>query len=259
MHKANQCHNQCEMNVSCKDLEMQWISVTPKNIRPLLIVNVYRPPQGDYKKCCELLVEAFGKADLKDNTEIYIMGDFNIDYTDTKSPPTKELSFTMKALGLTQVIKSPTRTQFRNGVEKSSLLDMIFTNSDYVKTASTLNLNLSDHLAVLVTRKKVWVKSKKVNFKGRSYKNYNKEAFQDRLSELNWDNFYRLDNPNILWDAIRKAIITIIDPICPMKNFNVPEAREPWVTNEMIEAVRDKDNLLKKAKRNQIRGGLGTC
>ena len=65
----------CKMNLSCKDLEMQWLSVTPNNVRPILVVNVYRPPQGDYKKCCELLIDAFNRADLKDNTEIYILGD----------------------------------------------------------------------------------------------------------------------------------------------------------------------------------------
>ena len=146
------------MNVSCKDLEMQWISVKVNHIRPILVVNVYRPPQGDYKKCCNLITEAFNRADLNVTSEVYICGDFNIDYADSKSPPAKELTFTMKALGLTQVINSPTRTHFRNGMAKSSLLDMIFTNSEHVKAAKTLDLNLSDHLAILVTCKKTWIK-----------------------------------------------------------------------------------------------------
>ena len=100
--------------------------------------------------------------------------------------------------------------------------------------------------------KKSWIKSKKINFKGRSYKKYNKGDFQDSLIDLKWDNYYRIDDPNILWDILRKAINTIIDPICPMRNFKVPEAREPWVTNEMLEAIRDKDNLLKLSKRSKL-------
>ena len=31
----------------------------------------------------------------------------------------------------------------------------------------------------------------------------------------------------------------------------MPEAKEPWVTNEILEAIRDKDNLLGKAKRTR--------
>ena len=41
-----------ELNISTKDLEMQWISISLHNVRPIVLVNVYRPPQGDYKKCC---------------------------------------------------------------------------------------------------------------------------------------------------------------------------------------------------------------
>ena len=124
-----------EMNVSCKDLEMQWIFVKINHVRPILIVNVYRPPQGDCKKRCELLADAFNKAELEVNTEVHMLGDFNIDFIDSKSPPTKELLFTTRTLGLRQVIKTPTRTHFRNGIERSSLLDMIFTNSEHIKTA----------------------------------------------------------------------------------------------------------------------------
>ena len=229
------------MYVSCKDLEMQWISVKVNHIRPILVDNVYRPPQGDYKKCCNLITEPLNRADLNVTSEVYICGDFNIDYA-------KELTFTMKALGLTQVINSPTRTHFRNGMAKSSLLDMIFTNSEHVKAAKTLDLNLSDHLAILVTRKKTWIKPKKVSFRDRSYKNYNKEVFQDRLTETNWVDFFRQNDPNILWESLKNSIVTVADQICPMRDFKVPEAREPWVTNEMLEAIKDKDSLLKKSQ-----------
>ena len=37
--------------------------------------------------------------------------------------------------------------------------------------------------------------------------------------------------------------------MCPLKRLRVNARREPWVTNEAIEAIRDKDRLLKKARR----------
>ena len=216
-------------NVSCEDLEMQWVAISLCKVRPIIVVNVYRPPQGNYKNCCELMISNFMKADIDDNAEIYVMGDFNINVTDHKSPAVKELNFTMRSLALTQVIKEPTRYFSHNGSMKSSVLDLIFTNSEYISQSKTLDLNLSDHLAVMVTRKKVWVKPSKIKFKGRSYKNYVKEDF-------------------------RKAILKIIDPICPLRSFSVPEAKEPWITNEALEAIRDKDKLLKKAKRTGLIG-----
>ena len=36
--------------------------------------------------------------------------------------------------------------------------------------------------------------------------------------------------------------------MCPLKSFRLPAAREPWITNEGLEAIRDKDRLLKKAR-----------
>ena len=52
-------------NKSSKDLEMLWIRIEIKNLRPIIVVIVYRPPQGDYKKCIELIEEAFERANLK--------------------------------------------------------------------------------------------------------------------------------------------------------------------------------------------------
>ena len=86
-----------ELNISSKDLEMQWISMSLFNVRPIVLVNVYRPPQGDYKNCCALISEAYSKAILKHNTEIYLLGDFNINFDDRKHVAFKELDFTTKS------------------------------------------------------------------------------------------------------------------------------------------------------------------
>ena len=37
------------LNGSCRDLGMQWISLEILNLRRIVLTNVYRPPQGDYK------------------------------------------------------------------------------------------------------------------------------------------------------------------------------------------------------------------
>ena len=152
------------LNVSSKDLEMMWVKVSIQNVRPIVIVNIYRPPQGDCKKCCELISEAFDRVDLKDNTDIFMLGDFNVDYLDKKTPAYKELDFTTKSLGLKQLITSATRIAFREGALTESVLDLIFTNSEHVAASKTLDLNISDHLGILVSRKKKPVKATKIDF-----------------------------------------------------------------------------------------------
>ena len=54
------------LNCSVRGLEMQWILLENKNMRRLVIINVYRPPQGDYKNACKLINDALTKANLKD-------------------------------------------------------------------------------------------------------------------------------------------------------------------------------------------------
>ena len=95
----------------------------------------------------------------------------------------------------------------------------------------------------MTTRKKVWVKHSKVKFKGRSYTNYVKED--------KWNEYFVLMDPNLMWDFFEKTITKVIDPVCPIKTFVVPEAREPWITNEASKAIRDKDKLLRKAKKKK--------
>ena len=197
---------------------MQWILLTFENVRPIVIVNVYRPPQGDYKNCCNTILEAFDNADLKENTDIFVKGDFNINWADKKSPCSKELSFAMTSLGLKQHITEATRVSFKNGQKTATTIDLIFSNSDYVKEARVMDLNLSDHQAVMVTRKKVTRKEKKVGFKGRSYRNYDKEGFQERLINKEWGNFFKQRDVSALWDCMEERIEEEIERMCPIKS-----------------------------------------
>ena len=46
-------------------LEMMLIKLSLENVRLIVIVTVYRPPQGSYVRCCEMTNEAFDKTNLK--------------------------------------------------------------------------------------------------------------------------------------------------------------------------------------------------
>ena len=55
------------LNQSNINLEMQWIVLEQKSMRKVVIINIYRPPQGDYKVACKLIQNAIRDANLKDN------------------------------------------------------------------------------------------------------------------------------------------------------------------------------------------------
>ena len=239
------------LNTSSKNIEMMWIKVSLENVRPIVIVNVYRPPQGDHAKGCECISEAFERANLKDNTDVFLLGDFNVNFKDKSTPAYRELDFSTKALGLKQLIKFPTRTTFREGALSESTLDLIFSNSEYLSEPRPLDFNVSDHVGILVTRKKTPVKSKKITFKGRSYRAYDKGVFQNNLVNADWREFYDNEDPNWLWDFMYNVILEKIEPMCPMKEFKVAEFKEIWMTNEAIEAIKDKERALNRARRTR--------
>ena len=137
-----------ELNISCSDLEMQWVGITLDKVRPIVIVNICRPPQGNHKSACKIISEAFDKANMKDNTDIFVLGDFNIDFKDTGSPAFRELYFTMQSLGLSQQIQDPTRFSRANDNARntSTMIDLIFTNSSGPNRINIKNKDSSSYI-----------------------------------------------------------------------------------------------------------------
>ena len=153
----------------------------------------------------------------------------------------------MKSMGLIPLNNNPTRFGL-----KSTCLDQIFSN--YVSQSGVIDVNLSDHIAVYCTRKKIKNSSSMIEFEGRSYRNYVKEDFQENLINSNLNDFYSSQDPNICWDIMENIIRREIDKMCPLQKFKVPERQDPWITNEILEEIRDKDLSLKKARRTNNAG-----
>ena len=103
---------------------------------------------------------------------------------------------------------------------------------------------------VAIKRKKIKCEHKKIEFKGRSYKNYDKEDLQRELIGDDWEEFYNSADPSFCWDILIDRIRHFLNRTCPQKIFKVKEIREPWVTNEIIEEIQDKDRSLRTAKRS---------
>ena len=110
------------------------------------------------------------------------MGDLNIDLLESNNSLAKDLVNTMKQVGLRHLIKEPTRYSHN----KNSCLDLFFTNSNIIAKSDVCNLNISDHQMTILTRKKIKLLKEKCNFLERSYRNYNKELFQNEIKQLDW-------------------------------------------------------------------------
>ena len=149
------------------------------------------------------------------------------------------------------MIDVPTRRSVGDNVISETTLDLLFTNCELLGDPQLLDFNIRNHLKILTTRKKISVKSNKIDFRGRSYRYYDREVFQDNLTNSDWEDFYRNNDPNWLWDFVYNNIPSNIEPMCPMKTFKVAEFKEVWMTNEAVEAIKDKERAVFKARRTR--------
>ena len=235
-----------KLNCSSKHIECQWVSIKQNNCKKILIGNLYRPPQGDIDSFIRYLETVFDIIEIN-NVELFLMGDFNIDFMDKKDFKCKKLLELMKPLDLRQLIKEPTRPT----IHKSSCLDLIFTNCDNICKAGVINMNISDHLPILLTRKNIKIAKPKCTFTGRSYRIYNKDNFQRKIREADWLDFDNSDSVAKKWDCLIDIVKRIIDEMCPLKLFKIKQEKEPWISNQLIELIKDKDYALKRATKSK--------
>lgn len=135
-----------DLNISDQYIEALVITVSQKYSKPITVVNVYRPPQGNYKKCVEKLrniIQVTGRAN-----DIVIMGDLNIDYANKKSA--KELMSLECEFKIKQQIRIPTRVT----KQTKTMIDHVYTNSTKVRCSGILIINISNHYPVFIILKK---------------------------------------------------------------------------------------------------------
>ena len=180
--------------------------------------------------------------------DVIILGDFNIDFLDKSSVDTKCINRLISGFGLTKLINSPTQY----GATKNSCIDQIVTNSNHIYQTGVADLNISDHQLVYFVKKKNKDHPIKTTFEGRSYRNYNTHDMIHYLDLQDWGNFDQLNDPNRLWDLMLLNVSDSLDNICPLKNFKIKKYKEPWLSQELLELIKDKDIYLKKAKRTKL-------
>ena len=178
----------------------------------MIVGIIYRPPGGNVENFCDYLKTTMEEIGNNFNKEVFIMGDFNLNYHNPNDPKTKQLMDFEQVTGLKQLIIKPTRGP--------NCIDLLFTNSNDIADADVYPINISDHDMIYVTKKKACPKRKRISFQGRSYRNYDKDVLQARLRNVQWDNYWQLREPNQCWSYILRVIETELCIMCPLKTRN---------------------------------------
>ena len=232
------------LNISNEHIEAQWIRINRPNCKDVVVCNVYRPPTGVLAKAVTYFEDCLVTLNLR-KSDIFILGDMNVNYMNKKSPDYKKLDFFVRSNGLTQCISNTTR----NTDKTKSLIDLVLTNSKFIKSAGTLEHHISDHQPIFVIHKKSRDRRMTAEFKGRSYRNFDKNVFHNMLSEVDWDTFYDITDVDDSWDFLLVQISVILDQLCPIRSFRIRNYRPDWMTKELIEQIKDRDYFYRRAKK----------
>lgn len=131
-------------------LESLAISLVRPNHNIIVILAIYRPPDGSLAQCLKLLHELFlNLSTVHRRAELFVVGDINLDtLVDTTS--TCDFVDLSNQFGLSNYVKCPTRYTSSS----ASSIDICLSNSRYIANCGTIMYVLSDHLPVLCVKKK---------------------------------------------------------------------------------------------------------
>ena len=198
-----------------EETEVILVDILLPKTKPITVGSIYRPPKDS--TFLDKLEKVFSL--LRSDCESCIMGDINIDLNQRNSSLCKKYEHVLKLYGFSQLIDKVTRFSKNS----SSLIDHILCNTaDSISQSGTLNIGLSDHVAIYCTRKITRMKFGTHNtIKIRSMKSYSKELLLNILNQTDWSTVVNCNNVNICWMRFKKIFLNILDDISPVKQIRL--------------------------------------
>ena len=180
---------------------------------------------------------------VKPHTYILVLGDFNIDLL----KPHSSWDSTITLLGLTQLVKSPTRI-----TQTTTLIDHIYlsiylsiNNPDVITEVSVPDLSISDHCPISCSRS---IKLPKCEPKThsyisfRSFKHFNKAAFFDDLHQAPFTEALNCTDPDKALATWYNVYLTVVNRHAPLKRKWVKHPKlPPWLNKDIKETMAERD------------------
>ena len=243
-------------------IENLFIEIDNKSGKNIIVGTLYRPPSNNIVNFLEKLENGLDKLS-RENKHIYIMGDFNIDLSQslhsispqstsrlTRNPSIDNYANTflniLSSYAFYPSINVPTRITPMS----ETLIDNIFTNSlNKDNNSGVFTYDVTDHLPIFLISSHMKVNNVKKPIK----KLYRKEdsntisALNEDLANENWHDILEENNVN-------KAYEYFINKLTHYYHKNVPlvqskqhknKIRNPWITLGILRSIKKRNKLYK--------------
>ena len=238
-------------------VECMWWEV-PSCPNKVLLGFMYRNPKHklEYDEAwCDDFVQMMMKVSSGPSTTV-LMGDFNINLMINQT----EWIATTETFGLHQLINIPTRVEKRKDKITRTLIDHIYTNNpNDISKSFVSDICLSDHKPIICTWsgriQKYQPSMEHTYVMYRSVKHFNEDKFCDDLCQAELDHLV-LNSPDAesASSAWVTAFVSIVDKHFPLRKRRVKSIGLPdWLTPEIKEAMRKRDQLKKDKRRDDYK------
>ncbi|KAI8507846.1 hypothetical protein Bbelb_140860 [Branchiostoma belcheri] len=234
------------------NVEMLWLEVTLPQTKPMLICCTYRPPGSSIQTFNNIIASIDRATDS--NNEVFILGDFNIDWSNHLCPLRERLAQAAVRCNLLQSVKSPTRIGTNNrGQRTETHIDLVFTNcAERCTPVSSTPLGFSDHNIVYTTRKTKVPKAQPRVVERRAYGKFNPQDFQRDIELAPWHLIYNESDVNMALHVLTTILNDVADSHAPVKKRTVRSNTAPWLDDELRELM----HLREEARRESISSRL---
>ena len=212
------------------------------------VLNVYRPPHGDWEEFFQLFNQQVHQI-----SQIYknfvIVGDFNLDLLKETQVKIRYENL-YSTINLKQVIVEPTRIT----PTSATLIDHILVTPVAQWQAGNFELNLADHLAVAIgighrSKTKTKYSNKSINVIDHSDKALTK--LKEKLQKLHWEQWYvdnDVNSTSRIMENFNEIINSSIDECCA-KTLRVKS--QNWINAEVLEKKKELQKIHKKYLRTR--------
>ena len=177
------------------------------------------------------------------------MGDFNINLLNCQL--TEEFINTIVSYDFLPNILQPTRITDHT----ATLIDNIFFNSnEFCSTSGNLVYDLTDHLPNFLFLNTLSWKSNSGTRYTHDYSNLVQEDLLLDVQAIEWENMFKENDINQIFDSFYSAITTTIDKHAPQKKLSKKGAKfqsKPWITQGIRKSIKTKNKLFNCYVRNK--------
>lgn len=235
-----------------------FVEIVDLHGKKFIIGNIYRPPRYSEQLWMSFInnfSECFKKLDRK-NREFVVVGDFNIDLLKIDNNKMSATFFnTICSLSLLPRITHPTRIARTSQTLIDNALCKLSCDISDVE-AGILTHQFSDHNPYFLILKAFHRNNPTPSVtKYRQYSHKNLNTFQQLFQSNNLSNISlssNNDDPNQTYEILHENIQQNFESAFPLitKKFDkYKDKKNPWMTDELLHLIKQRDKLLKKKKK----------